>query len=311
MKTELFKLKRGAVVTVIGGSGFLGNYVVRELAKTGATIKVVSRDPDKAAQLRVCGAVGQISFIKADVSKPSQLELAIQGSDAVINLVGILYNKGKYNFESMHVTAAGNVAKLCHNYRVKRLVHISALGVERSSHNSQYAKTKIAGEKTVLQYFSHATILRPSVIFGAEDNFTNMFNCMAKVSPVLPLIGGGNTKFQPVFVSDVAKAVVNCLKADPTLVCGKTFEIGGPHVYTIKEIIELILATGDRKRLLLPIPVFLAKIKAFFLEFMPHPLLTRDQVELLKYDSIVFGKNGLATLGISPTHMESVLKTYI
>ena len=311
MKTEFFKLKRGTVVTVIGGSGFLGHYVVRELAKTGVTIKLVSRDPDKASDLRVCGAVGQIGFIQADVANTAQLEKAIKGSDAVINLVGILYSKGKHNFKNMHVNAAENIAKLCQSNHVKRLIHVSALGVERSCQNSQYAKTKMAGEKATLQHFNKATILRPSVIFGAEDNFTNLFNWMAKISPVLPLIGGGRTKFQPVFVGDVAKAIVHCLQEDPSLVCNKTFELGGPSVYTFKEIIEMVLKAGHRKRILLPIPMFVAKIKAFFLELMPTPIMTRDQIELLRYDNIVFGKNGLTTLGITPTHMESMLETYI
>lgn len=311
MKTEFFKLKRGVVVTVIGGSGFLGNYVVRELAKTGVTIKVVSRDPDKASQLRVCGAVGQIGFVKADIGNINQLEQAIKGSDAVINLVGILYSKGKHNFKNMHVIAAENIAKLCHSNGVKRLVHVSALGIERAYHTSQYAKTKLDGEKALLQHFNQATIIRPSVIFGAEDNFINLFNWMAKISPILPLIGGGRTKFQPIFVGDVAKAIALCLQADFHAVCGKTLELGGPTVYTFREIIEIILATGHRKRFLIPIPICLAKIKAFFLELMPNPLLTRDQIELLKYDNIVFGKNGLTTLGIIPTHLESVLETYI
>jgi NADH dehydrogenase len=311
MESKLFKLKRGSVVTVIGGSGFLGRYVVRELASRGAVIKVASRHAERSSDLRTSGAVGQIGFFNIDACDEKQLEKVIKGSDAVVNLLGIFSSKGKQSFANIHSKAPSDIARLCKKHKVKRLVHISALGIERAASSSKYAQSKLMGEKNTFEHFKNATILRPSVMFGAEDNFTNLFNWLAKISPIMPLIGGGKNKFQPVYVADVAKAIVAALDAEPDLVCGKTFEIGGPEVYSFKEIIAMILKVGRRKRIFMPIPIFWAKFKAFFLEFLPKPLLTRDQVELMKFDNAVFGKNGLEVLGIKPNHMATILPTYL
>ncbi len=301
---------RDKIITIFGGSGFIGSYVVSELAKTGAKIKVIGRYASSASHLRTTGAVGQIALIDANLNDKSIIESLVKGSSVVVNLVGILFEKGKTTFETTHVTFATNIAESCKKHNVESLIHISALGVDQVK-TSSYAKSKLAGEKEILKHFPQATILRPSVVFGPEDNFINLFNWISKFSPFLPLIGGGYNLFQPIYVGDVAKAIHNCIESKPKLIQGKILEIGGPTQYSMKEIMKLILNTTGRKRLLLPIPFFIAKFKAFFLEFMPKPLLTRDQVELLKYNNIVSKENGLSNLGIQPTPLEGIIKSYL
>ncbi len=301
---------RDKIITIFGGSGFIGSYVVRELAKTGAKIKVVGRYASSASHLRTTGAVGQIALVDAKLNDKSVIDTLIKGSEIVINLVGILAEKRKASFEDIHISLPSSIAESCKKHNVESLIHISALGVDQVK-TSSYAKSKLAGEKEVLKHFPQATILRPSVVFGPEDNFINLFNWISKFSPFLPLIGGGYNLFQPVYVGDVALAISRAIESKPKLVQGKIFEIGGPIQYSMKEIMKLILNTTGRKRLLLPIPFFLAKFKAFFLEFMPKPLLTRDQVELLKYNNIVSKENGLTNLGIQPTPLEGIIKSYL
>ncbi len=301
---------RDKIITVFGGSGFIGGYVVKELAKTGAKIKVIGRHATSAAHLRTTGAVGQIALIDANISDINSVENLIKGSDIVINLVGILFETKKSKFEQLHTKFALLVAELSAKHGVSKFVHISALGVDRAK-TSKYAKSKYEAEKEIHKYFPKATILRPGVVFGAEDNFINLFNWLSKISPILPLIGGGHTLFEPVYVGDIAKAVFNCIDFKHQKVAGKTFELAGPIQYSFREILELILSTTGRRRLLLPIPFCLAKIKAFFFEFLPHPILTRDQVELLKYNNILSKDNGLITLQITPTPMDTVISGYL
>lgn len=301
-------IKRGNIVSVIGGSGFLGKAVIKHLAKLGVTVKVACRNPNRAAELKICGAVGQIALIKCDIRNEQELESIIAGSDAVINLVGLLFSKGEQNFHNCHLKGAVNVANLCNKHKVKSLVHISALGVDKAS-GSSYAATKFAAEKEIQKIFPSSIIIRPSVIFGPDDNFINMFAMITKLSPVFPLIGGGKTKFQPVYVEDVAKLVIVAMNEKSAE--GKILEVGGPKVYTMKEIIEFILKTTKRKRLLFALPDTIASIQAFVFERFPKPPLTRDQLKLLKYDNVVTTKNALVEYELPLTSMESVVPNYI
>ncbi len=304
---ENYMAQKNSIVTVIGGSGFLGIYVVRRLAKLGVRIQVISRNASlKAAQLRVAGSVGQVVVIDCDATDFKNLEKHISKSNYVINLVGILFPSGKQNFNTIHHNLPSKVAELCKKHGIKKLVHISALGVDKNK-RSNYATSKLAGEKGVLSNFPKATILRPSAMFGPEDNFFNMSNNIAKISPFLPLIGGGATKLQPVYVDDVARAVLACIDDKD----GKVLELGGPKVYSLREIEEFILKTTHRKRLLLPIPIWLANIMATAFSLLPRPPLTVDQVKLLRSDNILASENGFAELGIKPTSMETVVPGYI
>ncbi|MDP6952923.1 MAG: complex I NDUFA9 subunit family protein, partial [Alphaproteobacteria bacterium] len=232
---------------------------------------------------------------------------ALEGSDVAINSVGILYERGQQRFDAIHAQAAERVAKAAAAAGVGRLVHISALGEDPMS---RYGRSKIAGETAIRAAFPQATILRPSLVFGPEDDFFNRFAALARLVPVLPLIDGGHTRFQPVHVVDVAAAVMRALDDDDT--AGRTFELGGPRIYSFRELLEYIVSETDRRCLLLPVPSALMAIKAWFLEFWPNPPLTRDQVLQLATDSVVGTGNGsLADLSISPTALEAVVPSYL
>jgi uncharacterized protein YbjT (DUF2867 family) len=301
-------IKKNSIVTILGGSGFLGNYVAKRLVNLGVRVQLISRNATlKALDTKVAGSVGQVAVIDCDIKNTTKLEKYIKSSDYVVNLVGVLYSRGKQSFDSLHSKTPAKIAGLCAKHGVKGLVQVSALGVDKSG--SEYAKTKLAGEKAVVAAYPNAVIVRPSIMFGAEDNFINMFNELSKLSPVMPLIGGGVTKFQPVYVDDVAHCIVVCLQDSGS--AGKVYELGGPKQYTFKEILQYIMKVGHRHRLFVPVPFWMAKIKAFFLQFLPKPLLTPDQVESLRYDNVVRGANGLVELGIEPTPMESVVPRYI
>lgn len=303
-------INKNSLVSVVGGSGFLGSYIVKEIAKTGARIRVLSRFAEDAKHLKVNGYVGQIGLSNIDVTNKQALFDSLEGSTHVVNLIGILFEKGKRTFEAMHVDVAKNVAEFCAQNKVERLIHISALGVDRAI-SSRYAQTKLKAEQEVLAIFPSATILRPSVIFGAEDNFLNMFNKLSKMLPALPLIDGGITKFQPVYVVDVAEVVGKALTEKTKKYMGHIYDLGGPEVLTLKQIYQLVLKIGKRNRLLLPLPTSVAKIKAFFFEFLPKPLLTRDQVELLKYDNVVSGPNGIVEFGVKPSSINMIAPKYL
>lgn len=297
------------VVTVVGGTGFLGRYVVRELAKAGFTVRVLSRDPEAGLFLKTAGHVGQVVLQYADITRPETLTGKLDGSYAVVNLVGALYERGRQTFAALHSQGAERLAQEAAKIGAKRFIHISAIGVDKSQ-NAKYARTKANGEKAVLAAFPTATILRPSVMFGAEDQFFNLFASMARRTHVLPLIGGGKTRLQPVFVADTAQAVVAAIKDKATE--GQVYELGGPRVYSLREIMEYIFKVTGRKSRLAPIPFSLAMLIGSFSQFMPKPLLTPDQVRMLRYDNIVDGKaKTLSDLGIKPLAAEMVVPDYL
>jgi NADH dehydrogenase len=298
------------LATVFGGSGFLGRYAVRALAHSGFRIRAAVRRPDLAFDLQPLGRVGQIHPVQANLRFPDSVMRAAEGADVVVNLVGIMNPSGAQTFEAVQAEGAATVARAARENGA-RLIHVSAIGADEQS-ASAYARSKAAGEQAALA--EKATVFRPSVVFGPEDDFFNRFASLARMLPALPLIGGGNTKFQPVFVGDVAVAI---LKAAEGEAAAKTiYELGGPEVKSFRELMELVLREIGRKRLLLPVPFGLAKAQAFFLEMLPGKLLTRDQVELLKSDNIVSAdaeRDGrtLKGLGIQPTSMEAVLEGYL
>jgi NADH dehydrogenase len=301
------------LVTVFGGSGFLGRSVVRALCKRDYRVRVGVRRPELAGHLQPLGRVGQIHAVQANLRYPASIEAAMRGADIAINLVGILAEGGAQTFDAVQAQGAGAVAKAAAAAGA-RMVHVSAIGADENS-SSRYARSKAAGEKAVLSAVPSATVLRPSVVFGPEDEFTNRFAALAQVSPALPLIGGGATKLQPVYVGDVATAVADAVdgKTRP----GATYELGGPEVLTMREIMEIILLTTGRRRMLLSLPFGLAKLQALFLQFAPGPLqLTPDQVELLRGDNVVSEAAKAAGLtleglGIAPDSLEAIAPQYL
>lgn len=301
------------LVTVFGGSGFLGRNVVRALAKRHYRIRVAVRRPELAGHLQPLGRVGQIHAVQANVRHPASVEAAMRDSQVAINLVGILTEGGAQSFDAVQAKGAETVATAAAAVGA-RMVHVSAIGADENS-LSHYARSKAAGEKAVLAAVPSATILRPSVVFGPEDQFTNRFGALARMSPVLPLIGGGATRMQPVYVGDVATAAADAVdgKTKP----GATYELGGPEVLTLREIIEIILAITERNRMLVPLPFGLAKLQALFLQFAPGALkLTPDQVVLLQSDNVVSDAAKAAGLtleglGITPDSMEAITPQYL
>lgn len=300
---------RGKKVTVFGGSGFIGRNIVRELAQQGARVTVGCRDVEGAKHLKVQGVVGQVTPVHVDVTKGHGIAAALEGADMAINLCGILFESGRNRFDAVQGTAPGLIATEAAKAGVKRLVHVSAIGADADS-KSRYASSKAVGEQAVKNAFPSATILRPSIVFGPDDDFFNRFGAMAEAASFLPLIGGGQTRFQPVYVDDVARAAFAALTSDAAE--GKTYELGGPTIYSFKELMELVIAQTARKCRLVDIPFWLASLNATFLELLPTPPLTRDQVLLLKSDNIVSEEAaGLEALGITPTACEAILPTYL
>lgn len=299
----------GDVVTVFGGSGFIGRHLVRRLAQRGWTIRVAVRHPSSAHFLKPLGDVGQIVPVRAPLQDEVAVHQAVAGARAVVNLVGVLAESGAQTFTAVHARGASLVATAAAEAGVERLVHNSAIGADRHA-AAQYARTKGAGEAAVRTGFPGATILRPSIVFGPEDSFFNRFAAMARLSPALPLIGGGKTRFQPVYVGDVAEAIARCL--DQLDCAGKIYELGGPKIYTFKELMELMLREIGRKRFLVPIPFGLAEVQGAILQHLPDPPLTRDQVLMLRRDNVVApGAPGFAEIGITPTALEVIVPTYL
>jgi uncharacterized protein YbjT (DUF2867 family) len=301
------------LITVYGGSGFLGRHVVRALAKRDYRIRVAVRRPELAFHLQPLGRVGQIHAVQANLRNASSVEAAARDAQVLVNLVGILGESGRQRFDAVHTFGAEQVA-LAASAHGARLVQISAIGADANS-VSQYARSKAAAEKLVLAAQPQAVIMRPSILFGPEDDFFNRFAAFARVSPALPLIGGGRTRFQPAFVGDVARAIADAV--DGKLAGGTIYELGGPEVKTFKELMEFVLKTIGRKRLLVPIPFFSAKMQAMVLQFLPSPLtLTPDQVELLRHDNVVSeaakveGRT-LQGIGIAPETIEAVVPSYL
>ena len=300
------------LVTIFGGSGFLGRHLVRALAKRRYRIRVAVRRPDLAGHLQPLGAVGQIHAVQANVRYGRSVEAAARDSDIIINLTGILFERGRQRFESVQHVGAESVALAASAYGA-RMIHVSAIGADETS-SSLYARTKALGEKAVLAARPEATVFRPSVMFGPEDDFFNRFAALARMAPVLPLIGGGETKLQPVFVGDVAEAIAAAVEGKTRP--GTVYELGGPEVMSLRQVMEFVLATTDRKRLLVPLPFEIAKLKAKVLQLLPKPPLTPDQVELLRTDNVVSGaakadNRTLGGLGIEPTSVAVVAPTYL
>jgi len=308
------------IATVFGGTGFLGHAVVQALASRGYIVRVPTRDLAKAEDLKLMGFVGQIVPIQTCVRSDAALVEVMRDSDVVVNLIGELTEHGRGGFQATHVETPARLARIAKAGKIGRFVHLSALGCGMAA-KARYARTKAIGEEAVRAFFPHAVILRPSVLFGPRDAFLNKFALMARYLPFLPLIGGGFTKFQPVYVGDVAAAVVAVLDRPDSK--GRTYALGGPQIYTFRELMAMTLAYTGLSRPLIVVPWKLARFKAFFLEFLPNPPLTRDQIELLKVDNILPVMTGasvasarnatgcLADLGIVATPMEDILPSYL
>jgi uncharacterized protein YbjT (DUF2867 family) len=309
---DMTEIPVDTLVTVFGGSGFLGRHVVRALARRGYRIRVAVRRPDLAGHLQPLGRVGQIHAVQANLRYPASVEAAARDAEVVINLVGILFERGRQRFDAVQAFGAEAVALAAAAFGA-RLVHVSAIGADENA-PSLYARSKAIGEKLVLSAMPNAIIMRPSILFGPEDDFFNRFAAIARISPALPLVGGGHTRFQPVFAGDVATAIATAVEglARP----GVIYELGGPEVRTFKELMQFVLTATERRRLLVPIPYRVAQLQAFFLQFLPKPLLTPDQVEMLKHDNIVSAEaqregRTLAELGVDPVGIEAVVPSYL
>ena len=297
------------LATVFGGSGFIGRYVVRDLAVRGWLVRAAVRRPDEALFLKTSGALGQITPVAANIRDRASVMRAVAGAETVINLVGILHESGPQKFQPVQAEGPRIIAEEAAKSGVRHLVHISAIGADPNS-NSAYARTKAAGEAGVRQAFPGATILRPSIVFGPEDDFFNRFAQMAMLSPALPLIGGGTTRFQPVYVGDVAAAVMKAIESPDA--AGKTYELAGPKAYSFAELLRLMLTEIGRQRLLLPLPFPIASLMGSVMQCLPNPQLTADQVRLLKRDNVPSaGSAGLSDLGITPTAVEAIIPTYL
>ena len=297
------------IIAIFGAGGFLGKHLMRQLTKLDYRVKVATRNPYLKGYLKPLGNPGQIELFKANIFNPEDIKQVLKNCDLAINLVGILYETRKQKFNQVHVKFPYLLSNLCNEIGVKNLVHISALGV-REGHISKYMQSKLEGEKNIQKVFKPSVILRPSLVFGPEDKFFNAFASIAQFSPALPLIGGGKTKFSPIYVGDVAKAIVKTLKLENSK--PKIYELGGPKNYSFKELMEILLEEIKKKRFLIPIPFSVAKLQSYFLQMMPNPLLTSDQVDMLKYNNIVSGEYPtLEDLGIRGKTIQSILPKYI
>ena len=300
------------LITIFGGSGFLGRHVVRALAKRRYRIRVAVRRPELAGFLQPLGSVGQIHAVQANLRYPRSVEAAARDASLVINLVGILHESGRQGFDAVQHFGAEQVALAASAFG-SRVIHVSAIGADENS-PSQYAQSKAKGEQAVRAAAPGAVILRPSIVFGPEDAFFNRFAAMARMMPILPLVGGGLTKFQPVFAGDVAEAIAGFVETRSGE--GKTYELGGPEVRSFRELMEYVLTTTERSRMLVPVPFWLAKLQSYFLQFLPNPPLTPDQVDMLRVDNVVSEasiRDGLTLpgIGITPASYEAIVPTYL
>jgi len=296
-------------IAVFGGGGFLGRHLMRELTKENYRIKVATRSPYLKGYLKPLGNPGQIELIKTNIFNPEDIKNVLKNCDYVINLVGILYETRRQKFIQIHSHFPYLLSNLCNEFGIKNLIHISSLGVNEK-HTSKYMQSKFEGEKNIKNIFKTSVILRPALIFGPEDKFFNTFASYSRISPFIPLIGGGKTKFAPIYCVDVGKAIVKTLKLKNKM--PKIYELGGPENYSFKELIEILLMEIKKKRLFINVPFNLAKFQSFFLQMLPKPILTMDQVELLKYDNIISGNYPtLKDLGIEGKTIQSILHQYI
>jgi uncharacterized protein YbjT (DUF2867 family) len=303
------------LVTVFGGSGFIGIQVVRALAKRGLRVRVAVRQPGRGYRLRLLGDVGQIEVVQANLRNPASIARALEGAEGCVNLVGVLYETGRQRFQGLHAQGAGEVARQAAAAGVEHFVQVSAIGADIDS-ESKYARTKALGEQAVREAFPRAVIIRPSVVFGQDDHFFNRFAALASVLPAVPLPGGGATRFQPVFVGDLAAAIAAALTTPSA--AGQVFEVGGPKTYSYRELIELTLAEIRKQRLLVPLPwpaaAAIGAIGDLQAKLLPlAPVLTTDQVELLKRDNVVDpALPGLEALGVvNPVAVEAIVPTYL
>lgn len=302
----------GKMACVFGGTGFIGRQVVRELARAGYTVKIASRAPESAFFLKTAGAPGQIVPMYCDYSDDDNLGATVQGCQVVVNCVGILAQRGRARFTALHAALPGRIAGACADAGVARFVHVSALGADKAE--SKYAQSKRKGEEAVFAHFPGATIVRPSVVFGPGDGFFAMFARLAIYAPALPLIGGGTTKLQPVYVGDVADAIMHAATMPPSMTGpqGTIYELGGPEIITLREAFARVLKQTGRKRRLVSLSWGLSSLQGRIMGMLPGPLLTADQVKTLKTDNIISGNYpGLADLGVNPTAIGTILPTYL
>jgi uncharacterized protein YbjT (DUF2867 family) len=305
---------RDEIITVFGGSGFVGRHVVRALSKAGYRVRVATRRPHLAQDLRVTGVVGQVQLVQANIRVPSSVERAVEGASGVVNLVGVLNESGRQTFSRLQALGAKTIADAAASAGITSMVQISAIGADAHS-ASRYARSKAEGEANVLAALPSATVLRPSIVFGTGDAFFNRFAAMAQFLPALPLFGGGKSRFQPVYAGDVAKAVLAALQSDEAR--GQTYELGGPGIYTFAALMRFVLTTIDRPRFLVPLPFALATPMAFLFELaaiLPfvEPVVTRDQLIQLARDNVVSeGAKTLADLGIAGETVEAIVPDYL
>jgi uncharacterized protein YbjT (DUF2867 family) len=303
----------GKLVTVFGGSGFLGRHIVQALSKRGYRVRAAVRRPDLASHLQPLGAPGQIMAVQANLRHRWSVDRAVQGADAVVNAVGILAPTGKQSFDAVQGFGPRAIAEAARAAGLNGITHISAIGADPES-TSAYARSKAVGEAGVLETLPDSIILRPSIVFGPEDNFFNQFAGMARISPVLPLVGGGETKFQPVYVCDIAEAVARAV--DGTLQPGSVYELGGPEIKSFRDCLEDMLEVTQRSRVLLPIPFPVSEVMGKIMQYLPGSPLTADQVELLKKGNMVSeaaiseGRT-LSGIGIEPTTLAAILPSYL
>ena len=297
------------IIAIFGAGGFIGKHLMRELTKLDYRIKVATRNPYLKGYLKPLGNPGQIELFRTNIFKEEEVKRVLKNCDFAINLVGILYETKKQKFDQVHFHFPIMLANLCNELKIKKLIHVSALGVKKG-HVSKYMQSKLKGEKSIEEIFKPSIILRPSLVFGPEDKFFNTFASLAQFLPIIPLIGGGKKKFSPIYVGDVAKAIVKSLELLDAET--KIYELGGPENYSFKELMQILLNEIKKKRFLLSIPYTIAKVQSYFLQIMPNPLLTPDQVEILKYNNIVSGDYPtLKDLGITGTKLQTILPEYI
>lgn len=296
------------IIGIFGAGGFLGKHLMRQLTKLDYRVKVATRNPYLKGYLKPLGNPGQIELFKTNIFNPEDVKQVLKNCNIAINLVGILYETRKQKFNQIHAQFPNLLSELCNELGIKKLVHVSALGV-KEGHPSQYMQSKLQGEKNIQDTFKQSVILRPGIMFGPEDKFFNIFATLAQFSPALPLIGGGKTVFEPIYVGDVAQTIVKSLELNnlkPSI-----YELGGAN-YSFKELMQILLSEINKKRFLIPIPWGMAKFQSYFLQMLPTPLLTPDQVTMLRYDNVVSGEyKTLKNLKIQPTTIQSILPKYI
>jgi len=296
------------IIGIFGAGGFLGKHLMRQLTKLDYRVKVATRNPYLKGYLKPLGNPGQIELFKTNIFNPEDVKQVLKNCNIAINLVGILYETRKQKFNQIHAQFPNLLSELCNELGIDKLVHVSALGV-KEGHPSQYMQSKLQGEKNIQDTFKQSVILRPGIMFGPEDKFFNIFATLAQFSPALPLIGGGKTVFEPIYVGDVAQTIVKSLELNnlkPSI-----YELGGAN-YSFKELMQILLSEINKKRFLIPIPWGMAKFQSYFLQMLPTPLLTPDQVTMLRYDNVVSGEyKTLKNLKIKPTTIQSILPKYI